>query len=278
MILRPLRHSKQNKQSLSFFGAFGAKSRFFAAMLVHRTDRTAYSASRKEIVPGIQTQRSQVPIFVNSTKETPFIQPIARQEAGFTIAELMIATAVFAVVLLIVSFGILQISRTYYKGITSNKTQEAARSIIDDISRSIQFGGGTPPAVQTQGTISYFCVATTRYSYIVGTQVVDSAPAVSAHQGYHGIVRDTASNCSANLPNLAVQNLAAGATELLSVNMRLAAFQLNNLGNNLFNIQVKVISGDDDVLDATRSKCSSVRAGTQFCSVSDLNTVVQKRI
>src|SRR3990172_9120101 len=60
---------------------------------------------------------------------------------GFTIVELMIATTIFSVILLIVTFGMLQIGRTYYKGITLTKTQNAARSIIDTISQDIQFSG-----------------------------------------------------------------------------------------------------------------------------------------
>lgn len=62
-------------------------------------------------------------------------------QRAFTILELMIASMVFSVILLLVTTGVVQIGRTYYRGVLQSQTQETARNIIDEISRGIQFSG-----------------------------------------------------------------------------------------------------------------------------------------
>jgi prepilin-type N-terminal cleavage/methylation domain-containing protein len=59
--------------------------------------------------------------------------------SGFTILELMIASAVFAVVLLVVAIGAISLTNSYYKGITSSDVQSVARAIMSEVSQSIQF-------------------------------------------------------------------------------------------------------------------------------------------
>ena len=61
------------------------------------------------------------------------------EQNGFTIIELLIATTVFSLILLISVAGILQISRMYYRGVTQSRTQETARSIIDEVGEAIRF-------------------------------------------------------------------------------------------------------------------------------------------
>src|SRR5215207_6103202 len=61
-------------------------------------------------------------------------------EGGFTIVEFMIATMVFSMVLLVCAYAIVHVGRMYYKGVITNRTQDAARRIVEDISAAIQFG------------------------------------------------------------------------------------------------------------------------------------------
>jgi hypothetical protein len=69
-----------------------------------------------------------------------------------------------------------------------------------------------------------------------------------------------------------------GARELLPVNMRLARLSLTYRGSNLYDLTIRVVSGENDLLDAAHDNCSGSKAGTQFCAVSELTTVVQKRL
>src|SRR5688572_11085799 len=104
-----------------------------------------------------------------------------RSSAGFTIIELMIATVAFAVILMIVLSGLVQVSRSYYKATTSTKAQQAARALINEISQGIQLTGQTIYATDgpdgpevTAGSseaTGLLCIGYTRYTYAIDRQV-----------------------------------------------------------------------------------------------------------
>jgi len=202
--------------------------------------------------------------------------------SGFTIIELLVATAVFSVVLLVLAAGVLQISRMYYKGLTEANTQNVARSITDVISQSIQFGGGdvtTTAASPAPGSLNAFCVGNQQFSFTPGYQLVDN-PDPSKFQTYHALVVTTKAGCPGQAPQDVRQPTVTGR-ELLDTNMRLSKLGVTNLGGNLYRVDVRVVYGDDDLLKnptANNSSCINASAGTQFCSVSDLSTVVTKRV
>lgn len=47
--IRPMHHTNQVKQSLSWFGALGSKPQFFLAVLTQRIEHTSPSAPHEEI-------------------------------------------------------------------------------------------------------------------------------------------------------------------------------------------------------------------------------------
>lgn len=75
-----------------------------------------------------------------------------RNSEGFTLVELMIATSIFSVILLLLTFGLLGIGQNYYKGRNSVRTQDTARRIMDEISQAIQFSAEPPSPIITVGT------------------------------------------------------------------------------------------------------------------------------
>jgi prepilin-type N-terminal cleavage/methylation domain-containing protein len=201
---------------------------------------------------------------------------------GFTIIELMVATAVFAIVLVVVTTGIIQVTRVYYKGITESTTQDTARGIIDIISQAIQFSGGdiTPTSASAPGVPAAFCIGSQQFSYALGYQLMDD-PDPDMFQTPHVLVVNTVSGCSGSTSPQNVRDEAVVGRELLGPRMRLSDLSVTNLGNNLYRVSVRVVYGDDDLLSnptATNAVCQSVRSGTQFCAVSDLSTVVIKRV
>lgn len=204
------------------------------------------------------------------------------QQAGFTIVELMIATAVFAIILILITVAILQITRVYYKGVTESNTQNTARAIIDDISQAIQFSGGqvTPTPGNAAGNSYAFCVGQQQFSYVLGYQVVDNPDGTSA-QSPHGLVQNTVSNCpSTPAPNLRGAGSVPGR-ELLDQNMRLANLSVTSVGPNMWKVVVRVVYGDDAILQNPTSptaSCQGTTTGTQFCAVSELTTTVEKRV
>ncbi len=200
---------------------------------------------------------------------------------GFTIIELMIATTVFSIVLLLCTFGLLQVSRVYYKGVTAAKVQEALRSVTDNITRIVQFSGGTvvpTPSTTTPGTPFVFCIDDQRYSVVTDRQLVETNPNQSLSQIRHVLVVDTFPGCNSSTAPQDLTQASINGQELLSPNMRLSKFEIKNLSANLYEVNIRIVYGDDDLLNSGHNSCANVRAGTQFCAVGELNSVVQKRI
>lgn len=207
--------------------------------------------------------------------------------SGFTLIELLIATLIFSIVLLLCTFGILQVTRTYYKGITAAKTQQTTRSALDRISQAIQFSGGTiTPSITANGASQAFCISDQRYSFILGKKLVDGVN--------HVLVVDSPP-CTSSSVAQDLNSSPISGQELLAPNMRLAKMSISPSGTNLYQITIRVVYGDDDLLCSPSANdcsstavstnlgnndlsCKNYSAGTQFCAVSELSTVVQKRV
>jgi prepilin-type N-terminal cleavage/methylation domain-containing protein len=204
---------------------------------------------------------------------------------GFTVIELLIATAVFGSVLLVATLGVVQLSRVYYKGVTERNTQNAARTIVDLIAQGIQFNGGTvttTPASPTAGNSYAFCVGNQQYSYTVGYQVSDDGYVAAQYKTPHALVVRDLAGCTSSSPVQTVTNASVVGRELIPKKMRLANMQVTSVGAGVYRISVKVVYGDSDLLsnpNTTNARCQAAgRAGTQFCAISDLTTVVTKRV
>lgn len=195
---------------------------------------------------------------------------------GFTIVELLIATLVFSVILLTVTVGIIQITRVYYKGINEANTQDTARGVMDTISQAIQFSGSTvsPTVASAPGASTSFCVGNQQFSYKLGYQLVENSP--GTNQTTKALWQSTASGCTGN------PAAAASGIELLSPKMRLANLTVTQVNGdpNIWKVSVRVVYGDDDLLNnptGTNASCKGDK-GQQFCSVSELTTTVVKRV
>lgn len=193
--------------------------------------------------------------------------------AGFTIIELLIATLIFSLVLLLVTAGVMQFTRQYYKGVISSNTQNTARAIIDDVTRSIQFTTGslyvltsttlipnTDPAAPALG----YCIGETkRYSFALNAQVTEGTASNGLHQSNHALVTDGISGCSTATPALDVRNpdiltnpdiqtgrALLNARELVGERMRLSKFTIEPVPSmpGTYTITVRVVYGDDDLL------------------------------
>lgn len=224
------------------------------------------------------------------------------KQQGFTLVELMIATVIFSTILLATMTVLLQVGRIYYKGVITNRTQEVARTINDEISQQLQFGGSAPRtgAERTFDNgvkVNAFCIGNQRYSYVMNAKVSSGAlegqPQTDAngHVLQHALWRDTISPAAPCDPlNLSLRNPNAttGVTqgtsgeELLGQNMRLSSsFAAPRTCNgSLCSFTVSVLYGDDDLLqpDATNpTGCGNI-AGSQWCAVSTIRSQVFQRL
>lgn len=206
---------------------------------------------------------------------------LKHNKRGFTVMELMIATMVFGVVLLVVTSAILQFTRVYYKGITETNVQDTTRSIVDTISQGIQFNGGnvtTTVASPTPGISYAFCVGNLQYSYTTGYMLAESP---TGAQTYHALVANNVAGCTSSSPPQNVRSAGATGRELLAPNMRIAKLQVTSVSTNVYKVSVRVVYGDDGILtnpNAANSNCIGQRQGTQFCASSDITTTVVKRV
>lgn len=219
---------------------------------------------------------------------------LSQHQRGFTIIELLIATSVFGVVLLIVVAGVIRISHSYYKGIIQGKTQETTRNIAEEISRSAQFANGLKRAGLVIGpNAEQFCIGNTRYTYFLNQQVRPADGSTPAQEGLRS---------EKIRPDDACDNPAAGTDdkELLATNMRLLRFSAEPdvTEPKVWRVELRVAYGDNELFthynddgtpngwggaDARESavdnaNCKTAVSGGAFCATSQLDILVKKRL
>ncbi len=215
----------------------------------------------------------------------------SNHQSGFTIVELMIATLVFSMVLLVITFGVIHFTTAYYRGINSSSTQTATQNAIDSVTQSIQFSSGGTTASDT----THFCAGGKVFLYDLGKQF--SGTPTATDRGFYEMPADT--SCSD-------PGTPTGGTELLGKHMRLADVSVTSSDSTdptvPWQVMIRIAYGDADLLcspalNGNTGGCSSgsgnfaatanfaahdltcrSRVGSQFCSVSVLNSVAQQRI
>jgi prepilin-type N-terminal cleavage/methylation domain-containing protein len=219
---------------------------------------------------------------------------IASDQTGFTIVELMIATVVAAIILLVVTVGIVHFSNDYYKGVNVSTTQTTTQNAVDAISQAIQFNATS--TVGTNGSEGFFCAGTKIFLYTMGKQF--NATPSSTNWGLY-MLNKTSSNCT-------VPGVTTSGTELLGKDMRITYLTLSQNADGVWGLELQVAYGDSDLLCSTavsgntKGSCAQtaadytssdvitrdsthdiqcrLRNGSQFCSVVDLSTAVGQRI
>lgn len=186
-------------------------------------------------------------------------------QSGFTLLELMIATTIFSVILLLCTVGLIQIGKTYYKGSAIVRTQNVARDITDNITQAIQYGSTPPKLEDANGVIApsaanVFCIGRSRYSYQIDAIVSDTVRGL--------VVDDWTGSCTAQ-----GGTLATGSKELLGEGMRLTRLSILRQGEDYL-VAVKVTAGP---LDQSNTD-GSCKANSQFCANSELQTTVHRRV
>ncbi len=199
---------------------------------------------------------------------------------GFTIVELLIATAIFSTVLVIVISGFLQIGRLFYKGITVNNTQQVSRQILDSATNDVRFNNSVnrtffDPDDQSQG---FYCIGNARYTFNLHYIVTPTDNWQNGAKNF-GLLRDTlygATACSDPTDPLTPFN---NPQELLSPNMQLNEFNVTPVGGGqVYIIVVDVVSGNINAVnvdaETKEASCQSTLKNSEFCSQSRLSTQI----
>jgi prepilin-type N-terminal cleavage/methylation domain-containing protein len=221
-------------------------------------------------------------------------------QTGFTIVELLIATTIFTMVLLIASYAIVHVGKLYYKGLITGRTQDMARQFGDEISQTIQFGpqcdtvqcfmrentAGVPFSSGTQNiTVRSRCLGSNRYSYVL-EKPMGTGSLEARHVLWRDRVPDDYLTCAPlDLTQVTPSDtftLSPGA-DLLASKMRIPVF--NVTGGSLWNIEFVISHGDSvDLFEAATAsvpaftRCVGIRASGQFCAVAGYSTTVTKRL
>lgn len=206
---------------------------------------------------------------------------LKHNQKGFTILELLIATTIFSVVLLVFLSAFLRISELFYKGINLSNTQETARNIVQTISDDILFYH-LPANVFASPAVGhgYFCVGNDRYTYDLGT------PYIPKDTNHFGIIKEVISGgcISPFAPTTKPYSIFKGQ-ELLDPGMQLNKLMLT-CGGGLCSVAIHLVyySNDHTVLysplknplgyQAPDAQCTGPVSGSQYCATADYTTTV----
>lgn len=208
---------------------------------------------------------------------------LKQRSRGFTIIELMIATLIFSIILLICLAAFLQVGRLFYKGVNLSLTQDDTRDIMSSISNDIRFSKNSPITNNMGTPNGYFCIGMHRYKYMLGNHLYLGSENLSNN---YGLVRE---DISAGCPSPTVPGSGSNPTEMLGNSM-----QLNDLGvscaNTQCNVSVRVVFyGDDNsvfespshpgytpsqALTAPDARCTGALSGSQYCATADFTSTV----
>lgn len=193
---------------------------------------------------------------------------------GFTIVELLIASMVFATVLLICMDGITRIAKAYIKNTSVSKTNEFVKSFSNDIAQQIKYSSFIPTTSSTSGGYK-ICVNSIAYKITFNTTT-------------NAILKKTDTNCGNFITNSTFFD--SGSENFAPVGGRVLKFSVTP-SNNIWKVNIKIALAEPDLLvdssnrqynspgyDYATAKCRSPLSGNEFCSIIELNTSVSRRM
>lgn len=211
-------------------------------------------------------------------------------QKGFTLVELLIATAVLSTVLVTATLVMTGIGNLYYKGINQAKIQNNVRSIVSDLTDQLELydQNSIPDVVKSpDGDTSAYCINGIRYTFILGKQLKETP--TETDQIKHVLWRDQigAADCQPTDGMLNADTPSPNGQELMTPNSRLTLFEINPT-TSPFGVNVGAVYGDKDLISGGTLNVDGGRQGSDvrclggfggsFCAVSYLNTNIARRL
>lgn len=220
---------------------------------------------------------------------------------GFTIIELLVSMAAFTAMLLIASVTTINIGRAYFKGVNSINTQDSINTALSTVTEQAEFTQGNitsqpyptaqfGPALD-KATIAAVCIGETRYSFIKDRRLSPALAvghSTASQQIKHVLWQDTYHGASCEPADLTIDNPSnnpaggSSGTELLNENSRLSDFSITNSLENLVDIHIGIIYGDNDLVEGAGTGnplgCLGSVIGSEWCASSKLATQVSRRL
>jgi prepilin-type N-terminal cleavage/methylation domain-containing protein len=219
---------------------------------------------------------------------------IHQKERGFTIVELLIATAVLSTILVLTTVIMINIGNLYYKGINQARVQDAVRNVSDGLTQNLSLDDAN--AIYASKNITFhgnsykteaYCIGTTRYTFIKGVQIGDNWTSTQP-QVPHVMWRDNVTSGSCGTADITSPGLSGGS-ELMPPNSSLAEFCITGTGSSNcqsgaspYTVQIALAYGDNDLLIPSPPLGMNVHCkgstGDQYCAVATSQTTVVKRL
>lgn len=207
------------------------------------------------------------------------------KQSGFTLVELMLAIAFIGFLVLFTVLASLQVLRTYNKGLAVKEINQTARTIVDEISRSIRSSTYTSiditpnTAAPTQSRI---CIGGVSYIWNIANQTINKFSGVGTPPVTFVRVNDAGGAMCSQVAGAYPNVDPTQATPLLSNRVWVQALTLtkNNI-TGLAVISLQLSTTDDPLSPTLESIPGGVRckgdSGDQFCAVATLTTTVAMR-
>ncbi|HSX47617.1 MAG TPA: prepilin-type N-terminal cleavage/methylation domain-containing protein, partial [Patescibacteria group bacterium] len=186
---------------------------------------------------------------------------LKKNNNGFTIIELLIATATLSVILILATIIITSIGSLFTQGINQSRVQDSVRSTVDEIAQNLQFTQGFSTDDGSDPKEGAYCIGNTRYTY----EKVDGQMGDPLYKYQHVLWRDKINNIGSCSPvKLKFPSPTFGGVDLAPARSRLTVFNIS--GNSPYVINVGIAIGSDDLLcdSNTPNDCSSITISTNI--------------
>lgn len=176
-----------------------------------------------------------------------------KASGGFTLIELVVAMAFFTFMMAFLTIGILQIMRIYQAGVSTRRTQQAARVSMEEITREVR-------------NASAIGVAQENRLCLEGARVVDFT------RQNDNLIKTTGGGSCASITNPTQTVIVDGAQ-----NTQFREFTLSAINNaNSVAASVKITLAVTTGAGAGEAFCNP-GPGSQFCSTTRYTNVVSLR-
>lgn len=210
-----------------------------------------------------------------------------RKNRGFTLVELMLATAFISVLLLAIIVVVIQIGSIFNRGLTLKAVNHAGMVAVDDMKRVIGQSQSIDMKTQTGG----YRLCTGKYTYALNFG--DNGPNTLNSSNQIRLVRISDPNrkyCSNTGPNSYGFNVtpsiiypADKPVELLTnSSLKVQSFSARSLtsnpgGSNLYSVSITISSGNQVWIESAGDKCKAPKdtgSNFDFCAVNKFDFTV----
>lgn len=204
----------------------------------------------------------------------------ANMQKGFTLVELMLALAFISFVLIFATTTIIQVMRTYNKGLAVKEINQTARTTMDEISRTIK---ASPTDVTVVASANRACLGSITYVWNYRSDSLNSYTDDSRVK--FARVNDAGKSLCTPTAGVYPKVTKANATELLSDSVWVQQLTVApTVGNSFFDVFLQLSTAEDagnpslvyswaNPNPEQRVVCKGGNEG-QFCAVASFSTSV----